>query len=133
MKKLNLGSGILVGALLTAPLIGIMYLANRVAGLPFVPFDLFDWLTRVLPGPLITFGIDLMIDTMILLGVDVADTAKTAEQVMAILQFLGGGILAAAIFYGVISLRRIKADATAGIVMGALFPRTARTRASGRP
>lgn len=121
MKKLNLGSGAVIGALLTAPLIGVMYLANKLVGLPFVPFDFFDWLTRVLPGPIITFGIDLMIDTMILLGVDVADTAKTAEQVMAILQFLVGGIIAGMIFYGVMSLRRIKADTVAGIVMGGLF------------
>jgi hypothetical protein len=51
MKTLNLGTGALVGALLTAPLIGVMYLADQLGGLPFVPFDLFDWLTRVLPGP----------------------------------------------------------------------------------
>jgi hypothetical protein len=32
----------------------------RVAGLPFVPFDTFDWLTRVLPGRLMAFGIGTM-------------------------------------------------------------------------
>ncbi len=121
MKKLNLGTGALVGALLTAPLIGVMYLAYQLAGLPFVPFDLFDWLTRVLPGPLITFGIDLMIDTMLWLGVSVADTAKTAEQVMAVLQFFVGGIIAGIIFFAVMSVRNIKSDPIAGIVMGALF------------
>jgi DMSO/TMAO reductase YedYZ molybdopterin-dependent catalytic subunit len=121
MKKLNLGTGGLVGTLLTAPLIGVMYLADQLADLPFVPFDLFDWLTRVLPGPLITFGIDLMIDTMLWLGVSVADTAKTAEQLMAILQFLVGGIIAGLIFFGVMSVRNIKADTIAGVVMAALF------------
>jgi DMSO/TMAO reductase YedYZ molybdopterin-dependent catalytic subunit len=121
MKKLNLGTGGLVGALLTAPLIGVMYLADQLAGLPFVPFDLFDWLTRVLPGPLITFGIDLMIDTMLWLGVSVADTAKTAEQLMAILQFLVGGVIAGVIFFGVVSARNIKSDPSAGVVMAALF------------
>ena len=104
MKKLNLGTGALVGALLTAPLIGVMYLANQLAGLPFVPFDLFDWLTRVLPGPVITFGIDLMIDTMLWLGVSVANTAKIAEQIMAVLQFFVGGVIAAVIFFGVMSV-----------------------------
>ncbi len=121
MKKPNLGTGALVGALLTAPLIGVMYLAYRLAGLPFVPFDLFDWLTRVLPGPLITFGIDLMIDTMLWLGVSVADSAKTAEQVMAVLQFFVGGVIAGLVFFGVMSARNIKSDAVAGIVIGALF------------
>jgi DMSO/TMAO reductase YedYZ molybdopterin-dependent catalytic subunit len=121
MKRLNLGTGGLVGALLTAPLIGVMYLADQLAGLPFVPFDLFDWLTRVLPGPLITFGIDLMIDTMLWLGVSVADTAKTAEQLMAILQFLVGGVIAGVIFFGVVSARNIKSDPSAGVVIAALF------------
>jgi DMSO/TMAO reductase YedYZ molybdopterin-dependent catalytic subunit len=121
MKKLNLGTGALVGALLTAPLIGVMYLADQLAGLPFVPFDLFDWLTRVLPGPLITFGIDLMIDTMLLVGMSVADSAKTAEQIMAVLQFLVGGIIAGMVFFGVIRARQIKPDLIAGLVMGALF------------
>ena len=121
MKRLNLGTGALVGAVLTAPLIGVMYLADQLAGLPLVPFDLFDWLTRVLPGPLITFGIDLMIDTMLWLGVSVADTAKTAEQLMAILQFFVGGVIAGVIFFGVVRARRIKSDFIAGIVIAALF------------
>lgn len=121
MQKLNLGRGALVGALLTAPLIGVMYLADQLAGLPFVPFDLFDWLTRVLPGPLITFGIDLMIDTMLGLGVSVADTAKTAEQIMAVLQFFVGGVIAGLIFFGVVTARKIKSDFIAGIVIAALF------------
>jgi DMSO/TMAO reductase YedYZ molybdopterin-dependent catalytic subunit len=121
MKKLNLGTGVLVGALLTLPLMGVMYLADQLAGLPFVPFDLFDWLTRVLPGPLITFGIDLMIDSMLWLGVSVADTAKTAEQVMAVLQFFVGGIIAGLVFFGVMSARNIKSDTIAGVVMAALF------------
>ena len=121
MKKLNLGTGALAGALLTAPLIGVMYLANQLAGLPFIPFDLFDWLTRVLPGPLLTFGIDLMIDSMRWLGVSVADTAKIAEQIMAVLQFFVGGIVPGAVFFGVMSARHIKADAIAGIVIAALF------------
>jgi DMSO/TMAO reductase YedYZ molybdopterin-dependent catalytic subunit len=121
MKKLRLGVGALVGALLTAPLMGLMVLANRLAGLPFVAFDLFDWITRVLPGPLVTFGIDMMIDTMRWLRLDVADIAKTAEQIMAVMMFLGAGIVAGAVFFAVESARSAKSDNVAAIVMGALF------------
>jgi len=71
----NLGVGTLAGGLLTAPLMGIMYLFDEMLGLPFVPFDLFDWMTRVLPGPIVTFGIDLMIDILRQIGVSVADPA----------------------------------------------------------
>ena len=81
MQKLKLGAGLLVGILLTAALLGIMDLAAKAAGLPFVPFDLFDWMTRILPGPVVTYGIDHMISAMLWLGLDVADTAKTAEHV----------------------------------------------------
>ena len=45
-------SGLFVAAMLTAAQIGIFFFAWRVAGLPFMPFDIFDWETRVLPGRL---------------------------------------------------------------------------------
>ncbi len=79
--------GAAAGAMVTAPLMALFYLANKLFELPFPPYDLFDWITRVLPGPLVTFGLDLFIDGMILVGLDVADTAKTAELAIALLQF----------------------------------------------
>ena len=99
MQKSNIGWGIVVGALLTAPLIVLMYLANQLAGMSFVPFDLFNWIAKVLPGPLITFGIDLMIDVLLLLGINVADAAKTAEQMMAVFGFFVLGTLIGAGFF----------------------------------
>ena len=92
MKWSSLGVGALVGGLLAAPVIGVMYLANELAGLPFAPFDLFDWIARVLPGPLITTGIDLMIATLRLAGLSVAAPAKAAEQIAAVLLFLAVGL-----------------------------------------
>ncbi len=121
MKRLNLGIGILIGIFLTASLIALMYLGAQLAGLPFAPFDLFDWMTRVLPGPVITFGIDRMIATMLLLGFDVADTAKTAEQSMAILQFFALGVFIVTLFFMMMRVRRAKADRSAGLTLGALF------------
>ena len=121
MKTKTFASGALVGGLLTASMIGLMYLADQIAGLPFPPFDLFNWISGMLPGPVITFGIDLMIDTMLLMGVNVADTAKIAEQAMAVGLFFVLGILPGAIFYMVINARQIKMDLLAGLVLGALF------------
>ena len=101
MKKLlpSLGFGALAGALLTAPLIGLMYLADKLLDLPFTPFALFDWIARELPGPLVTFGIDLMIDGLRLAGFSVAAAAKTGEQMGAILMFFGIGITVCALFF----------------------------------
>ena len=45
--------GAMIGALLPAALIAVFYAGWRLADLPFVPFDVFDWTTRVLPGAVI--------------------------------------------------------------------------------
>ncbi len=121
MRKLNLGTGVLVGALLTAALMGIMYLGRQLFGFPFVPYELFNWVARVLPGDLVTFGIDLMIDTMLFLGISVVDSAKTAERAMAIIQFLLGGALAGLVYFAVMKARQLKASHLSGLIMGALY------------
>jgi hypothetical protein len=82
-----------VGGLLMLPLIGISYLTSELMGLAFAPFDLFDWMTRVLPGTVVTFGIDLMIDVIGVFGAGISDTAKTAERTIAILQLVAAGAL----------------------------------------
>ena len=121
MKNLRLPTGALVGFFLTISLVGIMFLGYQLAGLPFVPYDLFNWLSRELPGDLVTFGIDLMIDTMLFLGISVVDTAKTAERVMAITLFLGVGTVVGALFFAVMRLRQVKADILSGLIAGALL------------
>lgn len=96
--------GLLVGAVLTAPLIGVLFLASELTGLPFAPYDIFDRLTRELPGPLVTFGIDVMIDTLRYFGMEVADSAKTAERALAVLQILFVGMAASALYFRVVKL-----------------------------
>ncbi len=95
MKKPGILNGALFGILLTVPMIMIFYLGWKAAGLPFVPFDLFDWISRRLPGAVITFGIETMVG--IIRGLNLGSTAvvaKTAEQLMGVVQFLIGGIIA---------------------------------------
>src|SRR5262249_30741193 len=88
-----------VGLLLTAPAIALFYVARSLFGLSFVPFKIFDWISRALPGPVITFGIDSMVRLIrwLRLG-DTAAAAKTAEQAMAIAVYLVAGAVAAALF-----------------------------------
>ena len=105
MKIQTLGLGALVGGLLMAPVISVMYLADKWLDLSFAPFDVFDWVGRILPGPVVTFGIDLMIDSLQMLGLNVAGTAKTAEQILAVLMFLIAGVVATIIVYGVVERR----------------------------
>jgi DMSO/TMAO reductase YedYZ molybdopterin-dependent catalytic subunit len=121
MVKRNFLTGGLLGGLLTAPLAALFYLGNSLFNLSFVPFDIFEWMTRLLPGPVITFGIDLMIDTLRALGINVADTAKIAEQVMAIIQYLVMGIAAGAVFFWILKKQNIKSGWLSGMILGALF------------
>jgi hypothetical protein len=79
MRTPSYGYGALLGALFTAPLLGLLFLGQQLIGLPFIPFTLFDWLTRVLPGPLVTFGLDSMIAILRSLGMSVAVPGRRAH------------------------------------------------------
>jgi DMSO/TMAO reductase YedYZ molybdopterin-dependent catalytic subunit len=121
MMKRYLGWGLVVGLLLTMPLIALMYLADQLLNLPFVPFNLFDWVARVLPGDIITFGIDTMISGLLLVGGESAvANAKSAEQLSAVLMFLTVGVLATVVYFLVLGWRRIRPDKLSGLVLGAL-------------
>ena len=117
----DLAQGALGGGLLTAPMIGLMYLLDKMTGLPFVPFMLFDWITRVLPGGLVTFGIDSMIDVMNMLGMSVASSAKTAEQIVAILFFLLIGIVLGAVYFAVMRKLGVAPRPVIGVILGIAF------------
>jgi len=118
VKTPGILTGAWVGLLLTAPLVALFYLEQRLLGLPFVPFDLFDWLARLLPGALITAVIDVMVRILSALPVgELSDAAKAAEQGMAIASFLLVGALAGGIFF---ALSRRPAGWPAGLLLGAL-------------
>ncbi len=121
MRKFKLRIGALIGLILTAPMIAVMCLANQLVDLHFVPFDFFDWIARVLPGPMITFGIDAMIDTMLFLGIDVAESAKTAERTIAIMAFLGVGVVAGLLFIIIMKKIDTRPSPRAGILLGMFF------------
>lgn len=105
IKKPPLWYGIIVGAVATPALMAVMFLGERFAGMPFVPFDFFNWIARILPGALITFGIDSMVDTLIAvgLGANLDDAAKTAERIMALTIFWGIGVLASTAFFALMN------------------------------
>lgn len=119
-KKLRGGTAALIGLLTTASLTAVLYFANQLVGLPFVPFDLFDLMTGVLPGSVITFGIDSMIDLLLFLGMNVAKTAKSAEQLIAILQFVTLGVIIGLLFFRILNQKKIKSTFFAGMITGIL-------------
>jgi DMSO/TMAO reductase YedYZ molybdopterin-dependent catalytic subunit len=91
MKRPSLFLGALLGGLTSLPLIAISYLGEQMADLPFVPFDLFDWLARILPGRLITLVIDSMVKVIVFLGLgEISSAAKRIEQAQGILIVIVG-------------------------------------------
>lgn len=120
-------TGAIVGALLTAPLIALFFLGDRLAGLPFIPFDVFDYIGRILPGDIITAGIDAMVDTIIAFNLgETSSTAKTIEQLMGLGMVLGIGIVVAAALYAALAALKVDnyrlfAGAVVGVALGAVM------------
>ena len=111
----------LSGVLLSAPLTALLYLADKLAGLPFVPFALFDWIAKVLPGSVVTFGIDAMIDGMRAVGMSVAGSAKPAEQIAATILFFLIGVVIGTVFMVVLKWRNADPMFSYGLIAAAVF------------
>jgi len=85
MKRSFLLAGALFGFLTSLALMAVSYLGYLLVNLPFLPFDLFDWLTRHLPGPIVEGGIQTMVTIINALHLGPTDTtAKLAEQIQAL-------------------------------------------------
>ncbi len=120
-RHIPLSVGALLGTLTSLAVIALTYFGERVAGLPFVPFDLFDWLARNLPGGIVTLGIDLIVGLVGVLRLgDTSTASKIIEQLAALLLLIAGGAL-----FGAILARRSREHREAlirsGVFGGALL------------
>ena len=123
MKAWGMGVliGSAVGALLTAALIAVFYAGWRLADLPFVPFDVFDWTTRVLPGAFIEFVISAMVAAIRVLHLGpTAVAAKIIEQAMGIAGLFLTGVVAGAVLFGALRMLRGRYAYTLGLFLGVL-------------
>src|SRR5262245_35118326 len=115
-------NGILVASLVTMALIGTLFFGWSVAGLPFVPFDVFDWLTRVLPGRVIAFSIGTMVSVIRTLSLGpTADIAKLAEQLMAITIAFIAGVIGGTILFVVLRAEPTRSHVIPGLLLGLVF------------
>ncbi|MBK8021628.1 MAG: molybdopterin-dependent oxidoreductase [Chloroflexi bacterium] len=121
-SKPGWGWGALIGGVLSIPLIAISYLGFQAAALPFVPFDLFDWLARNLPTPLLTIGRSTIEEVVAAVQIgNSSDTAKTAENLMGILIVVAIGAIAGLFFFLLMNrLRATSTGAVPGLVLGVL-------------
>jgi Sulfite oxidase and related enzymes len=110
MKPVRAWLGLLSGAAVSLMGMALSYLGNAWLGWPFFPFVLFDWLTRHLPGKLIDFTLNILIQLIAGLHLGpTAATAKLAEHVLAL-----GLVLVAGMLLGLGLAWLLKARAPAG-------------------
>ena len=79
-------AGIVIGFLVSLAWLGITYAGQQLANLPLLAFEFFEWLTRILPGGLITFALDNMIRALHRLQFGpTSSLGKSAEMTLAYL------------------------------------------------
>lgn len=98
-------SGALTGLLLSAILIAVSFLGWKVAGLPFAPFDIFDWIVRLLPGVVVTAALDTTVALIRISGItSIGAAAKAGDQTLAIVGLLSTGVVLGAALFVTLSL-----------------------------
>jgi DMSO/TMAO reductase YedYZ molybdopterin-dependent catalytic subunit len=99
MKTKRAITGATLGLVLGIPWLAFSYAGQQLAKLPLIPIDLFEWITRVLPGGLVTVGLEVMIQTLHRLNLGSTSVlGKALEFAMAYMITLAGFILAGALF-----------------------------------
>ncbi|MGQ9910204.1 MAG: molybdopterin-dependent oxidoreductase [Candidatus Flexifilum sp.] len=125
MKKPSWLTGVVIGVLLTFPVMGVGFLGAQLVGFTFLPFSLFDWTARILPGQIVTAGIDTLVAVLNVINpASNSDTYKLAEQVLslAILPALGG--LIGGVFFALMGRllhqRPLRQPILPGLIVGGL-------------
>jgi hypothetical protein len=120
MRRIGIGTAILVSFLLTLPLIGILYLGKVAFGLPFVPEDLFGWFVRAGAGPFVALS-DWFANLIAGGSQTSPQAAELASQILSITLFLIIGMLVGLFFYLLAGRKTFVLDWVDGVAIGALF------------
>jgi DMSO/TMAO reductase YedYZ molybdopterin-dependent catalytic subunit len=111
-------SGLLIGFLLSVILASVLFMLHSVLGTPFIPFDIFDGLVRLLPGSVITAGLENMVRVLQFLGLSLRESSKVAEQVQAVVLFLVAGTIVGSIAFKILARRSVRSILKHGIAVG---------------
>jgi len=110
MKK-KVITGAAVSLLLSLPWLAFSYAGQQIANLPNVAIDLFEMVTRILPGSLVNIGLETMISVLYALKLgQLSVLGKTAEFIMAYLLTL----VLFALLGGLLSLALVRARISGG-------------------
>jgi len=113
--------GAFAGALLTAALIAVSYAGWKIAGLPFAPFDIFDWIVRLLPGAFVTRVVETDVLIARAIGVSsIGAATKAGDQVMALAGLVFTGAVSGALLFLLLQLSNEPA-VLFGAILGAIL------------
>jgi hypothetical protein len=114
--------GASIGLLWGVPAVALAALAERAWDLPSPAYAGFEWLSRVLPGRVITAGIDVMVRVIHALALGpTAAAAKRAEHALAIALFLALAMIFSALLGGLSARATARVVAASGVALGALL------------
>ena len=124
ITKPGFWKGVLIGGLLTAPLIALFFLGDALLGLALVPYDLFDAVARFpggkLYGRVLIFGIEVLVSVLTALNLDVSETAKPAENILAVVGHFATGALIGGIAFAIMRRFPRTVQRWSGLLLGIL-------------
>jgi len=113
--------GAIAGFFLTTAFTAVSFAGWKLAGLPFAPFDIFDWVVRLLPGAVATAAIDASVALTRALSItDISGAAKIGDQALAIVVLLVGGVVLGAMLFALLSFSSEPA-LLLGAILGAIL------------
>ena len=115
----RLTTGLAAGALLGAALLGVFALGTHL-GVPNVAFTLFEWLTRVLPGRLVIFGLETTLRALEAVGLSIKDASKTTEEAIALTEVFVASAAAGAVTFVVWRPAEPLRARRRGLILGAV-------------
>lgn len=125
-KKLQRLIGMALGAVTSLPVVALSFMGNRLVGLPFVAFNLLDYITRIVPRLMVLVGIDRLLQGQETSTPNLGALSGVVQPLVALLSVAIVGAL-----FGLIlaNLGRREArgqrlplfGAIGGIVLGSLF------------
>ena len=97
-----------------------MFALGTHLALPNVAFSVFEWLTRVLPGRVVIFGLETTLHALEAVGLSIKDASKTTEEAIALTEVFVASAVAGALTFAVWRPAEPVRARRRGLVLGAV-------------
>ena len=103
----------------SAPRCSGVFALGAQLGLPNAAFTLFEWLTRVLPGRVVIFGLETTLRALEALGLSIKDASKATEEALALTELFAASAVAGLVFFAVMRPAEPAVARRRGTMLGA--------------